>query len=182
MTPPPVLKATMFGRMPVGGQKQKGGAPAPSGPKGVRVEHRIGIQAPAEVIWDIVYDIENWSAWNPLNPEAGGAIHIGQTISITVALPGMKARPTRPTVLEWVPNEQLHWQTSLLGGLVKGTRYVEIERLAPESCIVSNGEIIGGLLGPTAARNIGARLFRGLREMNEALKTRAEQRWRERAA
>ena len=46
----PQLKASMFGRMPVGGPKPQGGTPAAApGPKGVRVEHRIGIHAPAEV-------------------------------------------------------------------------------------------------------------------------------------
>src|SRR6185437_3253125 len=112
MTPPPPLKASMFGRMPVGGQQKKGGggAPAAAGPKGVRIEHRIGVQAPAEVIWDIVYDLDNWPAWNPLYTEASGTIRIGQPLEMTVALPGMKPQKARATVLEWVPNEQLHYQ------------------------------------------------------------------------
>ena len=92
----------------------------------------------------------------------------------------MKPQPARATVLEWVPNEQLHYQTVGLGGLVRGTRYVEIEQLAEESCIVSNGEIMGGLLGPTVARQVGGKVFRALRGMNEALKEQAETRWRER--
>jgi hypothetical protein len=171
----------MFGRMPVGGQQKKtGGGPAPAGPKGVRVEHRIGIQAPAEVIWDIVYDIAKWGSWNPLYTEAAGIIRIGETLTMTVALPGMKPQKARATVLEWVPNEQLHYQTVALGGLVRGTRYVEIEQLAEESCIVANGEIMGGLLGPSLARSVGPKVFRGLRGMNEALKEQAEARWRER--
>ena len=90
----------------------------------------------------------------------------------------MKPRKTTATVLEWVPNEQLHYQTVGAAGLIRGTRYVEIEQLAEESCIVSNGEIMGGLLGPTLARSVGHAVFRGLRAMNEALKERAEQRWR----
>jgi hypothetical protein len=168
----------MFGRMPVGGQQKKGGgAPAPAGPKGVRVEHRVGIQTPAETIWDIVYDIDRWSEWNPLYTEASGVIRIGELLQMTVALPGMKPQKARATVLEWVPNEQLHYQTVALGGLIRGTRYVEIEQLAEASCIVSNGEIMGGLLGPTLARSVGHAVFKGLRAMNEALKARAEAQW-----
>jgi hypothetical protein len=181
MAPTPQLKSTMFGRMPVGGEKPKGGGGGYTGPKGVRIEHRIGIQAPAEVIWEIVYDIDNWSRWNPLYSEASGRIHIGETISMTVVLPGMKPQKTRATVLEWVPNEQLHYQTVGAGGLVRGTRYVEIEALAPESCIVSNGEIMGGLLGPTLARTVGPKIYKAIRGMNEALKDLAEQRWKERS-
>jgi hypothetical protein len=182
MTPLPQLKSTMFGRMPVGGQKPQGATAAPAGPRGVRVEHRIGVQAPAEVIWDIVYDINAWGAWNPLYTEAAGTIHIGETVTMTAVLAGMAPRKLTGTVLEWVPNEQLHYLVKAMGGLVVSTRYVEIEQLAPESCIVSNGEIMGGLLGPTVARSLGGKVYRGFREMDEALKARAEERWRERAA
>lgn len=171
----------MFGRMPVGGPKPKGGTPAPKGPSGVRIEHRIGIQAPAEVIWELVYDLEGYRDWNPLYAEASGSIHIGGKLHMTITLPGMKPQSVEATVQEWVPNEQLHYQVTGLGGLVRGLRYVEIEQLGPESCIIANGEISGGLLGPTVARNIGGKIFKGLRLMNEALKEQAEARWRERA-
>jgi hypothetical protein len=182
MAPLPQLKSSMFGRMPVGGPKPQGGAPAPAGPRGARVEHRIGVQAPAEVIWDIIYDIDDWGAWNPLYTEASGTIRIGETVTMTAVLAGMAPRKLTGTVLEWVPNEQLHYLVKALGGLVVSTRYVEIEQLASESCIVSNGEIMGGLLGPTMARSLGGKVYRGFRDMNEALKARAEARWRERAA
>ena len=29
---------------------------------------------------------------------------------MTLALPGQEPQQIRPTVLEWVPNEQLHWR------------------------------------------------------------------------
>lgn len=185
MTPPPQLKASMFGRMPVGGGKPKPGAGGSggggyAGPKGVRVEHRIGVQAPAEVVWELVYDIANWSSWNPLYAEASGTIRIGEKLDLAVVLPGMKPQKAQATVLEWVPNEQLHYQTVSLGGMIRGTRYVEIEELAPESCIVANGEIMGGLLGPTLARSIGGKVYKAIRGMNEALKEQAESRWRAR--
>ena len=61
-----------------------------------------------------------------------------------------------------------------MGGLVKTTRYIEIEPLAEASCIVSNGEIFGGLLGPSAGRPVARSVYRGFQAMNEALKDRAE--------
>ncbi|HKR86670.1 MAG TPA: SRPBCC domain-containing protein [Phenylobacterium sp.] len=181
LQPPPQLKASMFGRMPVGGSKSQGGTPAAApGPKGVRVEHRIGVQAPAEVIWELIRDVDAWSSWNPLYARASGSLHIGEVLDLEVVLPGMKPQATKATVLEWVPNEQLHYQTRGLGGLIRGTRYVEIEALAPESCIVSNGEIMGGFLGPRLAPSLGPRIYRAIKGMNEALKEKAESMWQER--
>ena len=63
-----------------------------------------------------------------------------------------------------------------MNGLVKTIRYIEIEQLAEASCIVSNGEIIGGLLGRTLVRQAGANIRRGFMAMNEALKAEAEAR------
>ena len=175
----PQLKASMFGRTPVGGPKPqgKGGLPAHKGPKGVCSEHRVGIQTPAEVIWGVIIDLEGWADWNPLYTRASGEIRIGSPLDMTVQLPGMKPQDLKATLLEWVPNEQLHYQIKAAGGLVRATRYIEIEELAPGSCIVSNGEIMGGLLGPTVARSLGGRVYKGLRLMNEALKEQAEARW-----
>lgn len=175
-TPPPPLKASLFARGP--GPAKPKGAPAPKGPSGVRIEDRIGIQAPAETIWDLIYNLRGWKTWNPLYPDAAGEIRIGQALDLTLALPGQPPRQIQPVVLEWVPNEQLHWRLSMMGGLVKTVRYLEIEEVAPGSCIVSNGEIIGGLMGPPGARRMGRSIRQGFRAMNEALKRAAEAEWR----
>jgi hypothetical protein len=34
----------------------------------VKIEHRIGVQAPAEAIWAVIAEIERWGDWNPLYP------------------------------------------------------------------------------------------------------------------
>lgn len=169
----------MFGRMPVGGPKpaKSDGPPPPKGPPGLRIEHRVGIQAPAEVIWDVVRDLESWSAWNPLYPKASGEIRIGGKLNLTLAVPNQEARDIEVTVLDWVPNEQLHWRLVMLNGFIRTVRYIEIEQLAEASCIVSNGEYFGGLMGPSLGKRLGRDIHRGFREMGEALKAEAERRW-----
>ena len=178
----PQLRSGLFGRS--GGLKPPKptatGAPPPKAPPGVRIEHRIGIQAPAEVIWEVVADLGSWSDWNPLYPKAAGEIRIGSVLEMTLAVPGQAPQEIRPVVLEWVPGDQLHWRLTLLGGLVKTLRFIEIETLAETGCVVSNGEYFGGLMGPSAAKRMGHAIYRGFREMNEALKDRAEAIWAER--
>jgi len=177
----PQLKAGLFGRSPTLKAPKStltpAGPPPPKPPPGLRVEHRIGIQAPAEVIWEVIADLASWDQWNPIYPKASGEIRIGSTLDVTLALPGEAAQQLKPVVQEWVPNEQLHWKLTLLGGMVKTTRFIEIERLGEENCIISNGELIGGLLGPRLGRRMGPRIYRAFREMDEALKARAEMLW-----
>jgi hypothetical protein len=176
----PQLRAGLFGRSPtLKGPKPTGPSkpPAPKPPPGLRIEHRIGIQAPAEVIWEAIADLASWADWNPLYTRAAGEIRIGSVLSMTLALPGQKPQEIAPVVMDWTPNEQLHWRLTLVGGLIKTIRFIEIEKLADESCIVSNGEIFGGLIGPRAAKRMGQSIYRGFREMDEALKARAEALW-----
>ncbi|WP_332765491.1 SRPBCC domain-containing protein [Phenylobacterium sp.] len=152
--------------------------PKAAGPSGVRVEHRIGVQAPAEVIWDLIYDLEGWADWNPLYVKAEGQVRIGSELTLTMALEGEPLQVIKPVVLEWVPNDQLHWKLKMMGGLVNNTRFIEIEILDVASCIVSNGELFGGLLGPRVVKRIGRKVHHGFQAMNEALKAQAEARWR----
>ena len=184
MAPAPQLKAGLFARNPTPAKPSdtQPAAPKAAGPKGLPIEHRIGVQAPPDVIWDVICDLARWSEWNPLYPKAEGTIRIGAALNMTLAVPGQAQRQIQPVVLDWVPGEQLHWKLSLMGGLVKTVRYIEIEQLAEASCIVSNGEIFGGMMGPSAAKRMGRTIHRGFREMNEALKARAEARWQARKA
>lgn len=160
--------------------KTEGKPPPPKGPRGFRIEHRIGVQAPADVIWESVYDLGRWSEWNPTYPQAAGDVRIGSILTLTLVLPGQPHQELKPKVLDWVPNEQLHWQLSLMGGLIKTMRYIEITPLTEAACIVDNGEIFGGLMGRSLGRRMGRTLRRGFEAMNEALKARAEAHWGER--
>ena len=158
------------------GFKFKGAA---GGPTGARLEDRVGVQAPPETIWQLVSNLEGWSAWNPLYVKASGTIRIGEILTLTEQLPGQQARIVQPRVLEWVPNEQLHWRLSRLKGLATATHYIEIEKLNEGACIVSNGVLIGGMFGPSLMRGQARALRKGLHLMNEALKATAETAWRE---
>ncbi len=141
----------------------------------VKLEHRTGVRASAETIWRMIADIEAWPRWNPLYIKAQGAVRIGATLDLEVALPGQAPRAIRPVVLDWIPNEQLLWRVSMMGGLIKSTRYFEIEELVPGSCIFSNGEMFEGLLGPTVARRLRGPIRAGFQAMGEAVKSRAEE-------
>lgn len=175
IAPAPQLKAGLFARNPNAKAKDGGqAAPKAAGPKGFAIEHRVGVQASAETIWQVLYDLERWAEWNPLYPKASGDIRIGSTLTMTLALPGQTERHIQPVVLEWVPNEQLHWKLTMMGGLVKTVRYIEIEQLAETSCIVSNGEIFGGFMGPSVGKQMGRAIHRGFANFSEALKARAE--------
>jgi hypothetical protein len=144
----------------------------------LKIEHRLGIPAPAEAIWAVIADIAGWPAWNPLYTRTEGVLRIGAPLVLDVALPGQKVRTIRPTVSDWVPNEQILWKLSMAGGLIKSTRYLEIEQLAQTGCIFSNGEMFDGPLGPAVARRMRGAIRAGFAAMGEAVKARTLATWR----
>ncbi len=145
----------------------------------VKIEHRVGIQAPAEAIWAVISDIERWSEWNPIYRQAQGSLRIGGALTLELALEGQKPQTIRPVVLDWIPNEQIHWRLTALGGLVRTTRFLEIEQLGDRGCIFANGEVFDGLLGPAAVRSLRRPIRNGFAAMSEAVKARVEGAWRQ---
>ncbi len=139
----------------------------------VKIEHRIGVAAPAERIWAVLSDLPAWRDWNPVHPEVNGRLAIGATLEVVEQLPDAPPRRLAMTVEDWVPNGQILWRGSR-GPLARSIRYLEIETLSDTGCIFANGELYEGVLGTLAAKRRRRALKRAFAAMGEALKARVE--------
>lgn len=154
----------------------------PGRPEGTCVGGYIEIEAPPEIVWSIIVDLERWGAWNPLYTRMAGEPRQGAPLDMTVAVPGMKPMDTKATVFTVRPGECLEYGLSKLGGLLKAFRFVEVQEITPERCGVANGETMSGPVGRLVSRLGGPRVGQGLRMMNEKLKELAERKWRSQAS
>lgn len=153
------------------------GSDAPGRPRGACVGHRVQIAAPPELVWDFIADFQGWQGWNPLYTATGGRAEVGQSVTFTVKLEGVKPQAGKAQVITIRPNELLEYRLSKFGGLLKAFRFVELDELSPTRCAVSNGEIMAGPLGGLLTKAIGAKVGKGLEAMNLALKAMAERKW-----
>ena len=144
-----------------------------------RIEHRIGVAASADTIWELLSDLERWPRWNPIYPKAGGRLAIGGTLQLTEALPGAAQRTLQPVIVDWEPSSQILWR-SADGLMSRSVRYLEIEALSETGCIFANGAFFHGLLGEQAARRGRRSIQAGFTALGEALKLHAEQLQRDR--
>ena len=94
---------------------------------------------------------------------------------------GAFASTLTATVLDWTPNEQILWNVSMFAGLLRTTRYVEIETLPNGNCIFSNGEIFEGPMIRFLGKRTRKAVKAGFTAMGEAVRDRAEADWRGRA-
>ena len=148
-------------------------------PLPIKIEHRIGLPVPAEAIWPVIMDVERWPQWNRLYVKVEGKIAFESRLTLEVQLPGDRPRVIRPIVTDWTPNEQIIWQVSMYGGLLRSRRYFECEKLTDdgESIIFSNGEIFEGTLLGLIDRKTRARIKAGFKLFGDAVAARAEA-WR----
>ena len=148
----------------------------------MKIEHRIGVKAPADILWEILADVPRWPEWSTIYPRAAGVIGFGERLKLDILVPGHPPHAIEPVILEWAPRELIHWKIKSLFGLLESVRFFEIDTLSETGCIFSNGEMFGGLLGPApSARRLRGPLRQGFTALGEAMRDRAEALWRERS-
>ena len=138
----------------------------------VQIEHRVGIQASADRIWELVAELDKWEHWNPVHPGATGQIGFGRTLDIVEAFPGEEKRTVSVKVVEWEPRSQLVWRTSSFMSV--WLRFLEIDELGPTNCVFSNGVVVDGFLGKREAKKRRQALKLAFGILGEAIKEKAE--------
>ena len=147
----------------------------------LKLEHRLGVKAPASVVWEILADVPSWPQWSTLYSKASGVIGFGERLKLEMILPGHPPQAIEPVIFEWEPHEVIHWRLKSMAGMIENVRFLEVEALSDTGCIFSNGEIYGGLMGPSRAAIKHRGLIRqGFTALGEAMRDRAEALWRER--
>jgi hypothetical protein len=144
------------------------------------VEFRTGVQAPAEIVWEVISDFATWKDWNPVHPRMEGEMRIGTTLTVDLVHGEGQITTIQPIVQDWVPFEQLHWRTKRLRGFVTAIRYLEIENMGPANSTFSNGELFMGPLVRWVSRDERRRLRAAYTRMGEAVRDRAEVLWSQR--
>jgi hypothetical protein len=140
-----------------------------------RVQHRVGVAAPASALWAVVSDLEGWGTWNPLFPEAEGRLSIGALLTLRRELDG-KSEGHEVRIVDWVPNAQIVWARSI-APFARSLGYIEIEALTERGCILSAGELYQGALGELIGKRVRPTLRHGFVALCEAAKARAESTW-----
>lgn len=142
-----------------------------------QLRDELEIQASPERVWEVLTDFDAYQEWNPFMVEAEGRAVVGQRLRVRMRPPGRR-RPTtfRPRVLEAEPGRRLRWLGRLLApGLFDGEHRFSIEPAGPDRARLVQEETFGGLLAPLLLRFVAEPTLAGFRQMDQALKARAEQ-------
>ncbi|WP_101295167.1 SRPBCC domain-containing protein [Halegenticoccus soli] len=133
------------------------------------------IDAPPEIVWRVLTAFDRYPEWNPFLTVVGRP-NYGAHLVVEVRPPGRSAARFRPTVTAVERGRELRWLGHLFApGLFDGEHRFALEPLndGDRTRFVQSESFRGALAGPLA-RWLGPATERGFREMNGALKERAE--------
>lgn len=140
-----------------------------------QLETEIEINAPAERVWKVLTDFHAHPIWNPFIKELRGKPAVGEKLRVFIQPPGGKGMVFKPTVLKVDEDRELRWLGKLfISGLFDGEHYFRIEPVDEDRVRFIQGEIFSGLLVRFFAEGLDTGTLAGFREMNAALKERAE--------
>lgn len=139
------------------------------------LETEIEINAPAEVVWNVLTDFHAHPIWNPFIKELRGKPVEGESLRVFIQPPGGKGMVFKPVVLKSDENRELRWLGKLLfSGLFDGEHYFRIVPINENRVRFIHGEIFSGLLVRFFAKSLDKGTLAGFQAMNGALKKRAE--------
>ncbi len=128
------------------------------------------IRTTPEVVWSILTDGAQWTAWNPTIERVEGTIAPGAKVTVYTKLSSGRAFPIR--VSEFVPPQRMVWTGGMPLGLFKGVRTYTVSAQA-DGVEFTMREEFSGLLAPLLTRSIPD-LQPSFEEFAAALKARAE--------
>ena len=135
----------------------------------------IEINAPAERVWQVLMDFDQFPEWNPFIRSISGEAREGAQLTARLEPPGGMGMTFRPTVLRAAPGQEFRWIGRLgVRGLFDGEHIFTIEPLGPDRVRFVQREQFTGVLVPLLMGSLDGPTAQGFAQMNQALKARAE--------
>ena len=138
---------------------------------------RIRIDAPIDVAWDVLTEVENYGEWNPFTPQAHTDFRIGSPAHLLVRMGPTHVKITE-TVCACEKPRLMAWSRAFgARRLLVAVREQHLEPLGESSCCYHNRERLTGVLAPIVFVCFGGYMRRGFSDVGVGLKGYAETRY-----
>ncbi|MFC4549010.1 MULTISPECIES: SRPBCC domain-containing protein [Halorussus] len=139
------------------------------------IRTELEIDAPSDVVWDVLTDLSTYPKWNPHVTAANGDLREGSEVDIKVQPGGSRSRSMNVTVTALEPRRKLEWVGTVLSPwLFEGRHTFELEPLGDDRTRFVNRERLRGVLVRFVVADDAERDYEA---MNLALAERAESRY-----
>lgn len=134
----------------------------------------IDIDAPPEVVWQILTDLERYPEWNSFITSSVGEPQIGTKLINRMEPPGGRAVTFKPTVTVVESEKTFEWLGRLgMRGVFDGRHRFDLEKTS-RGTRLTQSESFEGVLVRVFRKSLDTQTKAGFEAMNVALKERAE--------
>ncbi|AHF99697.1 polyketide cyclase [Halostagnicola larsenii XH-48] len=140
----------------------------------ISVEAFEEIDAPPAAVWEILLEFDSYPEWNPFVRSIVGHPVKGERLVVTIQPPGARAMTFTPAVIALETNKRFAWRGQIVVPFVfDGYHEFHLEPVdGAQRTRFLQRETFRGALVPVLLDE--RQIERGFREMNRALKDRAE--------
>lgn len=145
------------------------------------IHTEIDIGAPADVVWEVISNLEGWEGWNPIMKASGTLAH-GARPTIIIAPPGRKEIQVQPKISHFAEGEEFRWRTGFsFPGIFQAEHGFKVIPDGGDTCRFEQVEMMSGLLAGRMMARSGKEINTGFQVMNRMLKRESEKRSRKNA-
>lgn len=139
------------------------------------IDSTVEIDAPAELVWQVLTDVDKYGEWNPFCVECKTTLEPGSPIDMKVRLVGPKLKQQREFIRTHTPGKEFSYNMKPAPlGLLSSERSHEVTALEGGRTRYVSHFQLNGPVAPVVAYLLGRALTTGFEGMTEAVKTRAE--------
>lgn len=145
------------------------------------IDKTVEINAPAEVVWEVLTDFASYREWNPFILDCKSTLTPGEPIDLKVKLFAVP-QPQREWIKEFVPGRRFAYNMKPMpAGALRSQRSHDLVPAGNRTQYQSYFHLDGWLM-PLVRALMGGRLERGFAGMTAGVQQRAEQLWAQRQA
>ncbi len=133
------------------------------------------IHAGADDAWAVLVDFDSYGEWNPSLPSISGVLRPGETVSLTLGMPGRPSPKVKARLGDVTPQRRLTWHGNAGGDwLFAGDREFRIDEQPDGTVLFTHVEDVHGVLFPLFRVVMGSAIQRSHDAFNSALRRRVE--------
>ncbi|MET8774699.1 SRPBCC domain-containing protein [Nocardia sp. NPDC004654] len=142
---------------------------------GFVIDLAVYIDAPADLVWQVITDLPRYGEWNPFVTECESTLTPGDPIDMLVQVYGSSPRRQREWIRSHTPGRELSYSMKPVPlGALHSLRSHTVTAVSPERTRYESHFELGGWFHPVVAAALGANLRRGFEGMTAGVQRRAE--------
>ncbi|WP_327139493.1 SRPBCC domain-containing protein [Nocardia sp. NBC_01327] len=138
------------------------------------IDNSVEIDAPAELVWQVLTDVDKYGEWNPFVPSCQTTLEPGTPIDMQVRLGGKNPRKQREFIYSHTPGKEFSYRMKPVPGLLRSQRQHILTPLDDGRTLYESHFYIAGPLNPLVGGLFGGAMRQGFGGMTDGLKKRAE--------